>query len=170
MDVKEEEGGLLPVEVPTVATTSPPLCELNSVTTLQPVHLNRHILTELPAQMHIKESTQTDPSQLVHVTQLPPAELHPMTLQGQVAGASPLDTPPGAPPGPVETPRERRRRASPWKYEPIQLRPCEVCGERATGFHFGVISCEACKVIHPLTVPCRSFHCVPKENSQRMTH
>ncbi len=33
-----------------------------------------------------------------------------------------------------------------WRYEPIRLRPCEVCGERATGYHFGVISCEACKV------------------------
>ena len=30
---------------------------------------------------------------------------------------------------------------------PIDLRPCEVCGTKASGFHFGAITCEACKVI-----------------------
>ena len=29
---------------------------------------------------------------------------------------------------------------------PINLRPCEVCGAKASGFHFGAITCEACKV------------------------
>ena len=42
--------------------------------------------------------------------------------------------------------QSKKRDGAAWKYEPIQLRPCEVCGERATGYHFGVISCEACKV------------------------
>ena len=29
---------------------------------------------------------------------------------------------------------------------PIKLRPCEVCGAKASGIHFGAITCEACKV------------------------
>ena len=32
------------------------------------------------------------------------------------------------------------------KKEDIQLPPCRVCGSTASGFHFGVITCEACKV------------------------
>ncbi len=32
------------------------------------------------------------------------------------------------------------------KYSPIQYKPCQICGGKATGYHFGVISCEACKV------------------------
>ena len=31
----------------------------------------------------------------------------------------------------------------------IRLKPCEVCGDKSTGYHFGVISCEACKVSVP---------------------
>ena len=27
------------------------------------------------------------------------------------------------------------------------LPPCKVCGEQAAGFHYGVNTCEACKVI-----------------------
>lgn len=30
-------------------------------------------------------------------------------------------------------------------YEPI-LPPCRICGAKATGYHFGAITCEACKV------------------------
>ena len=29
---------------------------------------------------------------------------------------------------------------------PIKLRPCKVCGAKASGIHFGAITCEACKV------------------------
>ena len=29
---------------------------------------------------------------------------------------------------------------------PIDLRPCEVCGAKSSGFHFGAFTCEACKV------------------------
>ena len=28
----------------------------------------------------------------------------------------------------------------------VKLRPCAVCEADSTGFHFGVFSCEACKV------------------------
>ena len=33
------------------------------------------------------------------------------------------------------------------QYTTVPLPPCKVCGGVATGFHFGVITCEACKVI-----------------------
>ena len=33
----------------------------------------------------------------------------------------------------------------PYHYDPI-LPPCRICGTKATGYHFGVITCEACKV------------------------
>ena len=29
---------------------------------------------------------------------------------------------------------------------PAMLPPCRVCGEKASGFHYGVNTCEACKV------------------------
>ena len=28
----------------------------------------------------------------------------------------------------------------------VKLRPCAVCEADSTGYHFGVMSCEACKV------------------------
>jgi ribosomal protein L37AE/L43A len=31
--------------------------------------------------------------------------------------------------------------------EPLELPFCRVCGKRASGIHFGVYSCEACKVL-----------------------
>ncbi len=31
------------------------------------------------------------------------------------------------------------------KYEPV-LPPCEVCGEKSSGYHYGANTCEACKV------------------------
>ncbi len=36
-------------------------------------------------------------------------------------------------------------------YQPIRLKPCEVCFDKATGYHFGVISCEACKACYAFT-------------------
>lgn len=31
---------------------------------------------------------------------------------------------------------------------PPLLPPCRVCGDRASGYHYGVNTCEACKVQH----------------------
>ncbi len=28
----------------------------------------------------------------------------------------------------------------------VKLRPCAVCDAQSTGYHFGVLTCEACKV------------------------
>lgn len=32
------------------------------------------------------------------------------------------------------------------KGAPLQLPPCRICGGKASGIHYGVNSCEACKV------------------------
>ena len=34
----------------------------------------------------------------------------------------------------------------PGKVTTADLPPCRVCGEKASGFHYGVNTCEACKV------------------------
>ena len=34
----------------------------------------------------------------------------------------------------------------PWGTDAPMLPPCCVCGERASGFHYGANTCEACKV------------------------
>ena len=55
----------------------------------------------------------------------------------------------------LESPPTRKRRSSSSKragknggspYTTVPLPPCKVCGGIATGYHFGVITCEACKV------------------------
>ncbi len=33
---------------------------------------------------------------------------------------------------------------------PPMLPPCRVCGEKASGFHYGANTCEACKVRHQM--------------------
>ena len=38
------------------------------------------------------------------------------------------------------------KKSSPSQYTTVPLPPCKVCSGVATGFHFGVITCEACKV------------------------
>lgn len=40
--------------------------------------------------------------------------------------------------------KKKKERSSP--YATVPLPPCKVCGGTATGYHFGVITCEACKV------------------------
>ena len=30
--------------------------------------------------------------------------------------------------------------------------PCKICGDRSSGFHYGVMTCEGCKVIHKLEI------------------
>ena len=42
----------------------------------------------------------------------------------------------------------KRKRKRPGHMSKIDLRPCEVCGGKSTGFHFGAITCEACKVLN----------------------
>lgn len=55
--------------------------------------------------------------------------------------------------GPLDNVPQRRKRSSDGKkvnsgspYTSVPLPPCKVCGGVATGYHFGVITCEACKV------------------------
>ena len=40
------------------------------------------------------------------------------------------------------------------------LPPCKVCGDKASGFHFGAVSCEACKVRKMNTVVLCSRTCL----------
>ena len=32
-------------------------------------------------------------------------------------------------------------------HSPVMLPPCRICSEKASGFHYGVNTCEACKVV-----------------------
>lgn len=43
--------------------------------------------------------------------------------------------------------RNRKREKYVPSSEPLELPFCRICGKRASGIHFGVYSCEACKVI-----------------------
>lgn len=42
--------------------------------------------------------------------------------------------------------RNRKREKYVPSSEPLELPFCRICGKRASGIHFGVYSCEACKV------------------------
>ena len=41
---------------------------------------------------------------------------------------------------------DRKKVGNGTPYTSVPLPPCKVCGGNATGYHFGVITCEACKV------------------------
>ena len=49
---------------------------------------------------------------------------------------------------PITRKRKLGLKREPYKLNaPVVFPPCRVCGGKASGFHFGVISCEACKVL-----------------------
>jgi hypothetical protein len=48
-------------------------------------------------------------------------------------------------PEPVKQKRKKRDKYIP-DAVPLELPPCRICGKKASGNHYGVISCEACKV------------------------
>lgn len=48
---------------------------------------------------------------------------------------------------------EKRRAGGTSPYTSVPLPPCKVCSGVATGYHFGVITCEACKVSEPSHEP-----------------
>lgn len=47
--------------------------------------------------------------------------------------------------------RNRKREKYVPSSEPLELPFCRICGKRASGIHFGVYSCEACKVTFRLS-------------------
>ncbi|XP_061179873.1 nuclear receptor ROR-beta-like [Saccostrea echinata] len=47
-------------------------------------------------------------------------------------------------PEPVKQKRKKREKYIP-DAVPLELPPCKICGKKASGNHYGVISCEACK-------------------------
>ncbi|ESO05080.1 hypothetical protein HELRODRAFT_127391, partial [Helobdella robusta] len=39
--------------------------------------------------------------------------------------------------------------------------PCKICGERSSGFHYGVNTCEACKgFFRPQATSLASYRCI----------
>ena len=50
--------------------------------------------------------------------------------------------------------RNRKREKYVPSSEPLELPFCRICGKRASGIHFGVYSCEACKVLDILLIRC----------------
>lgn len=68
----------------------------------------------------------------------------------------------------LESPPSRKRKNSSKRagkgggsspYTTVPLPPCKVCGGVATGYHFGVITCEACKVytMYIIYIYCRCY-------------
>ena len=84
----------------------------------------------------------TDERYKYHVTDVHPGYSAPSDTQHHIpeSPSTPITSQNGSPPP------EKKMRA---KYKPSRppvLPPCRVCGDRASGFHYGVNTCEACKV------------------------
>ena len=56
-----------------------------------------------------------------------------------------------------DKPRGKKR---PGFVSSIEFRPCEVCGGKSTGYHFGAITCEACKVLALCVCVCEHLKCI----------
>jgi estrogen-related receptor ERR len=50
------------------------------------------------------------------------------------------------------------------KEEDLPRRLCLVCGDVASGFHYGVASCEACKAFFKRTIQGKVTYCLPKDS------
>lgn len=50
------------------------------------------------------------------------------------------------------------------KEEDLPRRLCLVCGDVASGFHYGVASCEACKAFFKRTIQGKITYCLPQGN------
>jgi len=48
------------------------------------------------------------------------------------------------------------------KEEDLPRRLCLVCGDVASGFHYGVASCEACKAFFKRTIQGKITYCLPQ--------
>ena len=88
---------------------------------------------------HISPNT-SPPLSLEHAvstTKLSPVLMRPSPFQSSSSN-SPSSSPGGLPHGGEGLSKR-------YKYEPI-LPPCQVCGDNASGYHYGANTCEACKV------------------------
>ena len=87
---------------------------------------------------HISPNNSPPLSEHATTAKLSPVMLRPSPFQSSTSNSA--SSSPGGLPHGGEGLSKR------YKYEPI-LPPCQVCGDNASGYHYGANTCEACKVI-----------------------
>ena len=84
-----------------------------------------------PVTMMVRTVNQQDMS----------AQLQVQPVAAGAAAGTAAGSPDGPPPPPVSPPTPKR-----------VYKPCVVCGDKSSGYHYSVSSCEGCKVRRALTV------------------
>ena len=84
-------------------------------------------------------------SNQIQTSSLPNGQNNNPTSNGVTNGETATPSPPPEGPLPVQLPVRKSRKGPAPKLFGNEL--CKICDSKATGFHYNVLSCEACKVI-----------------------